>query len=165
MGPRVERVQAPAPAPVVALAVDPRAAEQKRLLNVLRDLHVQVFNRTRQVIGANEVGTASYVPAMAVVGDPAERTLRELIASQVTLEGFEERARHVLAVRDREARDNGTLQFLGASVWGSQFGVASSMAVGEERKGPRRGDRQPSVFAALDDLGDELRAAAQGKLT
>lgn len=118
---------------------DPRADERRRLVRVLGRLHVEIFNRVRDEIGAK-------VPAMQPVGEPAERALAELLRDQVTLAGFEEKARHVLAVREAEARRTRSTKYLGASVWAhASFGVALQMEVGEDR---RRGDRAPAVPAA-----------------
>ena len=62
---------------------------------------------------------------------PAERALLELLDRQASLDGFEELARHALAVRAAEARDKRTLRFLGKTLWGDAFGTALSRAVGE----------------------------------
>ena len=105
--------------------------ERARLMRMLGPLHVEVFNRVRAEL-------ESQVPAMQH-GGPQERALRELLIQQATLEGFEERARHVLSVREAEARKIGSVKFLGASVWSElPFGRAVTMLVGEDRKGPQQ---------------------------
>lgn len=132
----------------LSVVPDARGEEQKRLLRELTRAHVEIFNRTRIAVGAK-------VPPMGVVGDPAERALLALLNSQVTLDGFEERARHVLAVREDEAIAQSTVKFLGASLWGSTFGVACSMAVGE-RRGPGAAPAKRSVFDLADEVLEEL---------
>lgn len=118
---------------------DQRTEARTRILRTLVPLHVQIFNRARSALAAQ-------VPAMAVVGDPAERALRELLDQQVSLEGFEEIGRHVLAVREAEAmRPGGSVKYLGASVWSpASFAAAKTMEVGE-----LRGADKPRGPAAL----------------
>lgn len=135
------RVSTPRPVPG-----DPRAAEHSRLLRELTRHHVEIFNRARTDLGAK-------VPAMQPIGDPSERALRALLAEQVSLDGFEARARHVLEIRDAEARRINSVKFLGASLWDPKsFGIAVSMALGEDRRGqPKR-----SAFDAADEVFDAL---------
>lgn len=107
---------------------DPRADEQRRLLRELTAAHVGVFNRVRSDLGLQ-------VPAMQLVGDPAARALAELLRAQVTLQGFGDRAYHVLAVREAEARRDRSVRWLGAALWNPvSFGNAASMQVGEDRR-------------------------------
>lgn len=166
IGPRVERVP-PAPPvldrgalrnagrtmPPTAPPGDPRADTEKRLLRDLAGRHAEIFNRIRDRLRAQ-------VPAMQLIGDPAERALRELIKAQVTLEGFEEKALHVLAVREHEAIKKSTVKFLGASLWEAKsFGIAASMEIGEERGG----DHKPSAFATASKVFDALDAREKGE--
>ena len=126
-----------------------QAQARGRVVSELMREHVAVFNRVRAQLGAK-------VPAMAAIGDPAERALHELVRAQPTLEGFVERARHVLAVREDEAvRRERSVKFLGASVWNpDSFAIALQTQVGEDRKPTRAAGRAPpkSVF----DIGDEV---------
>jgi hypothetical protein len=115
-------------------AGDPRAAEQRRLLQEIHAAHRAAHERLRRELGVDDPQRPGYVPAMAVIGDPAERALRDLVAEQVTLDGFADRARHVLAVGEAEARRERSLRWFGASLWSRRsFGRAVSMAVGEDR--------------------------------
>lgn len=108
---------------------DPRATERRRLKRVLADEHARRFNALRTELGAK-------VPMMQLVGDPAERELSELINAQVSLEGFEDAARHAMDVREDEARNKiGSLKFFGASMWRPHnFATTKSMQVGEDRR-------------------------------
>lgn len=112
---------------------DPRAAEQRRLVQEIHAAHRTTHERLRREFGFDAPGRPGYVPAMAVMGDPAERALRDLLAEQVTLDGFADRARHVLAVAEAEARREKSLRWFGASLWSRRsYGRAVSMAVGED---------------------------------
>jgi Putative DNA-binding domain len=112
---------------------DPRTAEQRRLVQEIHAAHRTAHERLRRELGFDDPGRPGYVPAMAVMGDPAERALRDLLAEQVTLDGFAERARHVLAVAEAEARRERSLRWFGASLWSVRsYGRAVSMAVGED---------------------------------
>jgi hypothetical protein len=92
---------------------------------VLTDLHCSLYNALRSELGAK-------VPAFQPLGDPAERALLALLNEQVSLDGFEESARHVLAVREAEARDRRSMQYFGFLVWSpNSFGIARSMEIGE----------------------------------
>ena len=145
-GPRVERVLP------LARGAD-WTAEKARLARALSALHAEIFNRVRIDIGADRKDKATYVPAMRPLGDAAERALLELLAQQVSFDGFEEHARHVLAVREEEATRTRSMKYLGTAVWRDGFGFATSMAVGE-----RRGlHAAPSAFETLDELAAELR--------
>lgn len=120
-------------------------------MRVIGAEHRAAHARLRRELGCDRAGGAGFVPAMAAVGDAAERTLRELVASQVTLEGFEERARHVLAVGEAEARREGSLRWFGASLWSERsFARAVGMAVGE--------DRRPAARASPSRLGPTAQA-------
>ncbi len=135
---------------------DPRGDERKRLLRVLAALHVEVFNRVRDELGAQ-------VPHMQPVGDPAERSLTALVQAQVTLEGFEGVARHVLAVREAEARRKRTVKFLGQTVWHpDSFGIAKAMEVGEDRRADTGPLAQRGQLDVLDDIQRELDEKRRG---
>ncbi len=113
---------------------DPRVAEQRRLVQEIHAAHRAAYERLRRELGFDDPHRPGYVPTMAVIGDPAERALRDLVAEQVTLEGFAERARHVLAVGEAEARRERSLRWYGAGLWSTRsYGRAVSMAVGEDR--------------------------------
>lgn len=150
---------------------DPRAEEQARLLRVIGAAHVAAHTRMRQELGFDDPARKGYVPAMRPfgMGNPAESTLRELLAGQVTFEGFEEQALHVLAVAAFEARREGSLRWFGAGLWSvGSFGRAVTMAVGEDRR-PARASPQPGPSAQawarvreLEALEAEQERAAQG---
>lgn len=119
----VLRTVPPAPDP------DPMATRRKAILAAIAPLHVEIFNRVRIDLELN-------VRPMMPVGDPAERALQDLLHALPSLEGVEDDCRHVLAVREVEARDIGSVKFLGASVWNlTSFGKARSMSVAEVAKG------------------------------
>lgn len=92
------------------------------------------------------------------MGDPAEGTLRDLLAAQVTLEGFEERLMHVIAVAESEARRERSLRWFGPTLWSrASFDRAISMAVGEDRRPPARA--APQVRESL--TAKSLRRVAE----
>lgn len=110
---------------------DPNQTERKRLLALLVPVHVEVFNRVRSELGAA-------VPVMQPMGDPAERALQTLLRDRVSLQGAEAECRHVLAVRENEARRTRSMKYLGASVWNpTAFARALAMEVGEAGDAPR----------------------------
>lgn len=127
---------------------DPMGTKRKAILAAIAPLHVEIFNRVRTDLELN-------VRPMMPVGDPAERVLRDLLLALPSLEGVEDDCRHVLAVREAEARDIGSVKFLGASVWNlTSFGKARSMSVAEVAKGDvasaRAGPAKPkSALSAL----------------
>ena len=126
--------------------------EHSRVLREVGALHAKVFNAVRAELGAQ-------VPPMGVMGDPAEKALAALMRDQETLEGFAEKAKHALAVAQREAIDSGSTKFLGASVWRPEsFAVAVAMAVGEKRRPAQR----KSAFAVADEVFDALEKRESG---
>lgn len=143
----------PPPAPVLravpsAPDPDPRGTQRKAIIAAIAPLHARVFNTVREDLGLQ-------VRAMQPVGDPAERALRDLLAALPSLEGVEDDCRHVLAVREAEARRTRSVQYLGASVWSmTPFGKAKVLSVEEAQRGNtgaaggiRAGP--PAGFAAL----------------
>lgn len=143
---------APSPDPRARLHLvpdDPRGLEVGRLLRVLLPLHVEIFNTMR-----TELELEGETRPMHVIGDPSERALHERLSAAVTLEGFEEDARHVLAIRQAEARKKRTLRFLGVSVWGESFDWARSMSRARdvERVDPKASDAHDHFGAMRETL-------------
>jgi hypothetical protein len=148
---------------------DPRAEEQSRLVRALFVAHQEAHARIRAEHGLDR--GHGYVPAMRPfgTGDPAERTLQALIAAQVTVDGLEERLRHVLAVVESEARRDGSLRWFGPTLWSKgSYDRAISMGVGEERRSARASPPGPTeqALARVRELeaqeAEEERRAAQG---
>lgn len=140
---------APVGAPAIS-SVEPLTQARGALVRELGRIHREAYERAR-----SDLGLGGKVPGMAAVGDSAERALQDLIREQISLDGFAERARHVIAVRDHEARRLNTLKFFGASMWSAKnFGIAVSMQVGEDRRGP---DKR-SAFEVADEVFDKLEA-------
>lgn len=138
--------------PVRAFDPDSRGSEAGRIVRALSAEHARRFNALRSELGAK-------VPAMQLIGDPAERSLRELVKQQVSLEGFAGKARHVLDVREAEARKTGSLKFFGASVWGPGYATALALEVGEEFRSARSSG--PSVFDIVDQTVAKIEAEEQ----
>jgi hypothetical protein len=150
---------------------DPRAEEQGRLLRAVFVAHQQEHARIRAAHGLDR--GHGYVPAMRPfgTGDPAERTLQALIASQVTVEGLEERLRHVLAVGAHEAEHSNppSLRWFGAAIWSERsYARALALSVGEDRRPARASPPGPTeqALARVRELeaqeAEEERRAAQG---
>jgi hypothetical protein len=105
-------------------------------------------------------------------GDPAERALQALIASQVTVDGLEERLRHVIAVVSYEAEhcDPPSLRWFGAALWSERsYARALALSVGEERRPARSAAQEGPTAQALRRVrelealeAEEERLAAQG---
>ncbi len=168
----------PAPAvPTTTLPTPVRAREapagaesrdelRKRLTRELVELHAERFNATREAIG-------SQVPAMrgAGWGTDSERQLRELLVALPSLEGFEARARHVIAVREAEARTVDprrglpSLKFFGPNLWrADNFDRACTMEIGEQLGGPPAAPRDPRFGRATASSREEHeRDAASGE--
>lgn len=74
---------------------------------------------------------------MTVVGDPSERALaKHLMETHVTGICSEDNCRHVLTIREAEAIEKKTVQFLGASVWNPvSFARAMAMTLDDVRAG------------------------------
>lgn len=124
--PDLDPASVPDPVPSLALVPDRGAREPNpeigRLVTLLFPLHLEAFNRLRSELKAN-------CPRMGVVGDAAERALRDLLVEQSSLIDFEERARHALRVREAQARSTRSLKFFGMSVWNRvAFDRAQSMS-------------------------------------
>jgi hypothetical protein len=136
-------------------ARDPRAEEQARLVRVIGAAHRTAHAELRRDLGFDQPGAAGYVPAMQPIGDPAERALRELIAAQASVDGLDERLRHVLAVGEAEARRERSLRWFGPTLWSERsYARAISMAVGE--------DRRPAPAAPAESLtAKALRRVAE----
>jgi hypothetical protein len=129
---------------------DPRAEEQGRLLRVIGKAHHEAHTRLRRDLGFDAPGRAGYVPAMQPLGDPAERALRDLVAAQASVDGLEERLRHVLAVGESEARRDGSLRWFGPTLWSERsYARAISMAVGEDRRPARSAAQEGPTAQAL----------------
>jgi hypothetical protein len=165
-GPRDSGARVPPAPPVPAVggsssASPTRQAEEVRLVRELYAIQERAFNAIRDRHGLQ-------VPRLQppTLGDAAERDLRQLIRDQVSLEGFEERARHVIAVREKEADDKRTLQYFGARMWApSNFATTLTMQIGEDRRkppDPRHGRAEPASAAAFQEPSDlKARQAAR----
>jgi hypothetical protein len=134
-------------------------------------VHQQEHARIRAAHGLDR--GHGYVPAMRPfgTGDPAERTLQALIAAQVTVDGLEERLRHVLAVGAYEAEHSNppSLRWFGAALWSERsYARALALSVGEERRPARASPPGPTeqALAMVRELeakeAEEERRAAQG---
>lgn len=135
---------------------DPLAAERSRLLRVLPQLHVERFRAVKQEIGAA-------VPDLAL--PQAERAVREHLLQQPTLEGYEDRARHVLAVREAEARrPPGSLRYFGVGVWREPaWGMATTMEIEAPAASARVGRIEPAPADPAAATGSvDLRAIRDG---
>jgi hypothetical protein len=148
---------------------DRRAEEQSRLVRVIGNAHVEAHARLRRDLLLDAPGRPGYVPAMQPLGDPAERALRDLVAAQASVDGLEERLRHVLAVVEAEARRDGSLRWFGPTLWSKgSYDRAISMAVGEDRRPARASPPGPTeqALAMVRELeakeAEEERLAAQG---
>lgn len=142
------RVSAPPP--------DPLVAERSRLLRLLPQLHVERFRAVKQEIGAA-------VPDLAL--PQAERAVREHLLQQPTLEGYEDRARHVLAVREAEARrPPGSLRYFGVGVWREPaWSMATTMEIGAPAASARVGRVEPAPADPAAATGPvDLRAIRDG---
>lgn len=119
-------------------------------MRLLGAAHVAAHTRLRRDIGADKPGVAGYVPAMQQLGDPAERALRDLVAAQASVDGLEERLRHLLAVGEAEARRDGSLRWFGPTLWSQRsYDRAISMAVGEDRRPARAAAQEGPTAQAL----------------
>lgn len=128
--------------------LDERARRRRAIVQKVMPLHVQAFNRLRMELGKD-------VPPMAVVGDPAERALLDLLKEMSSLEQAEQECLHVLAIREKEARDKRTLKFFGAMVWSTgTFAAAKTRDLSESFE-----DRKPARRAGGNAM-DALIAAA-----
>jgi DNA-binding transcriptional regulator YhcF (GntR family) len=150
---------------------DPRAEEQGRLVRVIGNAHVVAHARLRRDLGLDSPGKPGYVPAMQPIGDPAERALRDLVTAQASVDGLEERLRHVLAVGAHEAEHGNppSLRWFGAALWSERgYARALALSVGEERRPARASPPGPTeqALAMVRELeakeAEEERLAAQG---
>ena len=134
---------------------DPRALARRQILAAIVPLHVETFNRVRDELGL-------VVPAMQPVGDPAERALLKLMDAQVVFDGFEEACRHVLAIRELEARKKRTVKHLGASVWTDAcFSYAKTTTLAEAKEPERAAPLARGRPAQRTGLGGLLDAHRQ----
>ena len=88
--------------------VDPRTLKQREIVARIGPEHAKAFARVKSELKSTALGPS-------VVGDFAE--LRALLDGLPSLEDAEERCRHVLAVREREAIRKRTLQYFGSAMW------------------------------------------------
>lgn len=144
---------------IMAVPSDPRGAEIFRLLRVLVPLHVEVFNRVRTALKSD-------VRPMAVVGDPAERELQALLHGYPSLVGFEDDARHVIAIREAEAIANDTTKYLGPTVWKlGPFGKARTLTIADviaeaNQRKQGHGAAGKGALDVVDEIKAELEAEA-----
>jgi hypothetical protein len=135
------------PPPPPVLVLDPQARRRSEILRAIAPMHAEVYNRVRREIGSN-------AKALQPLGDVHETALRKLLESLPSLDGVEERCRHVLDVRAAEARRSGSVEYLGASVWSANAyaralsvdDAAQARAAGarpERRDEPRRDEPRP----------------------
>lgn len=144
--------------PVSDVDPDPRRTERARLLRVLPQLHVERFRAVKLDIGAE-------VPDLAL--PQAERAIREHVELQASLEGYEDRARHVLAVREAEARRARppSLRYFGIGVWREPaWGMATTMeiapAAADDQRTGRVEPRPSSEYAPAGRV--DLKATRDG---
>jgi len=136
--PRPEAIVDRDPKPPNVIALDPRVRLRDEILRSIPDEHTKLYNRARLELGSN-------ARPMGVVGEPAERALRELLEKLPVLDGVLENCRHVLAIRYHEAIRKRTLSYFREVVWRREcYDRACSMTLaeaGDEVRDRERGER------------------------
>lgn len=124
-------------------------ARKVAVLRVIASLHADRFNAVRRELNLD-------VPAMGVMGDPAELALSALLETFPEFSTAEASCRHAIAIREEEARQSGSVQYFGSGMWKlEQFGRTKSISLKDLRD---RGKPKPSAPRPGEPMTPKSRA-------
>lgn len=138
----------------IATSSDPdkRQRERVRLIATIYALQKEIYDRVHASVRSD----ARPIRPLGM-GDPAERALGDLLRNAVIMPS-EEDLRHVLAIREAEAIDQQSVQWLGAAVWRENSYAAALTKTLSDITRRRRPQGSPR---AADELAPHLARIAQ----